>query len=175
MKFVVDNAPHESPRLIVNISEERADKILSLLEYNMNVLNDLPYPELRPFVVMLLLTKEESYSWIKALKKALYEGKPRKAQKENSVDAPNSKEELLESDIADILRIYPDWIEPKLTLIKEQYKTKSGLIDALYNDKDGNYLVVELKRENLLMPLYHRSFGIWDLLESSTMSHLFGE
>lgn len=53
---------------------------------------------------------------------------------------------VLERNLENIVREHPDEVEPGLVWEREQLVTKAGRLDLLGRDKNGNYVVVELKR-----------------------------
>jgi hypothetical protein len=53
---------------------------------------------------------------------------------------------ILEANLANILEARPDDLEPGLTLVGREFVTDVGRIDLLYTDRQGNLVVVELKR-----------------------------
>ncbi len=57
---------------------------------------------------------------------------------------------LSERDIEDFLVSHPEKLEEGLVMIDRQYKTPDdvGRMDMLCRDKDGNFVVVELKKDN---------------------------
>ena len=52
----------------------------------------------------------------------------------------------LEKDLENYIATNPQIIEPGLTLVKQQYCTSVGVIDILFKDRQGKYLVVETKK-----------------------------
>ena len=52
----------------------------------------------------------------------------------------------LEKDLENYIVANPEIIESGLTLVKQQYSTPVGIIDILFKDSQGKYLVVETKK-----------------------------
>ncbi|MGQ4876195.1 MAG: endonuclease NucS domain-containing protein [Promethearchaeia archaeon] len=59
---------------------------------------------------------------------------------------PINNLEVLESDIEKEIVSNPEIVEEGLEIIQNQYRTKIGIIDILCKDKNGNYVVIELKK-----------------------------
>ena len=76
------------------------------------------------------------------------EKEERRIEKEWNIDFEETKavSEVLESEIETFLISYPEILEEGLKLIKNQYPTSVGNIDILCKDKNGDLVVVELKR-----------------------------
>ena len=53
---------------------------------------------------------------------------------------------MLESEIEDSIKSNPEILEEGLKLVRPQYPTPVGPIDILCKDKNGNFVVIELKR-----------------------------
>ena len=53
---------------------------------------------------------------------------------------------VLESEIEDSIKSNPEILEEGLKLVRPQYPTPVGPIDILCKDKNGNFVVIELKR-----------------------------
>ena len=52
----------------------------------------------------------------------------------------------LGKDLENYIAANPQIIEPGLTLVKQQYVTPVGVIDILFKDRQGKYLVIETKK-----------------------------
>ena len=77
------------------------------------------------------------------------EEEAKKLEKEWSIDAFEETEavsEVLESEIEASIISNPEILEEGLELVGNQYPTSVGYIDILCKDKNGNFVVVELKR-----------------------------
>ena len=56
--------------------------------------------------------------------------------------------EFLEVEVENAITNNPEILEKELRLIERQKTTDAGIIDLLCRDKDDNYVVIELKRDN---------------------------
>lgn len=75
----------------------------------------------------------------------------REAQKRNLIPLEEKEEDYIgarvkEKMLEDFLEFNLEKLEKGLTLVRRQYPTLVGPIDILAKDKDGNYVVVELKK-----------------------------
>ncbi|MCD6461408.1 MAG: endonuclease NucS [Thermoplasmata archaeon] len=52
----------------------------------------------------------------------------------------------MEKDLVDALERNPEMIEPGLVVVRREERTRSGAIDLLCRDREGNTVVVEVKR-----------------------------
>ena len=57
------------------------------------------------------------------------------------------EEKVKEKDIREFIASHLEIIEEGLSLIKQEYSTPVGYIDILCKNKDGNFVVIEIKRE----------------------------
>jgi len=76
-------------------------------------------------------------------------------------DGRHHKPGLAEKNLEEIVVHQLEEIEPGLTLVKRQLGTAAGRLDLLCKDREGQYVVVELKRGQGIDQVVDRFSAIW--------------
>lgn len=106
------------------------------------IISDFLYETVKTYKEQLPMIE----NFVERLDKNKTENETQRLEKKWGLEETDAVSDVLESEIETSLISNPDVIEEGLELIENQYSTSVGFIDILCKEKNGNFVVIELKR-----------------------------